>query len=132
MEMLSPFEATHRGFHQANQRLHQLNSASEARNAELRQRREHYRVLFNQASVMQENLRNLSNQILHVQEEERKRISLELHDEVGGALTGISMNLEFLKKNGTLKSPDLTRKLVDTQGLLHTTMEMMHRFAREL
>src|SRR6266481_5178557 len=27
MEILSPFEATHRGFHQANQRLHQLNDA---------------------------------------------------------------------------------------------------------
>ena len=31
-------------------------------------------------------LRHLSNRILHAQEEERKRISRELHDAVGGSL----------------------------------------------
>ena len=67
-----------------------------------------------------------------MQEEERKRISRELHDEVGQALTGISMNLESLKKNGARKSPTLTRKLADTQSLLQETMETVHRFAREL
>src|SRR5439155_10710644 len=78
MEMLSPFEATHRGFREANLRLRQLNVALERRNTELgamnrqlareaRQRRRtekalrqseaHYRELFQQASLMQENLR---------------------------------------------------------------------------
>jgi signal transduction histidine kinase len=132
MEMLSPFEATHRGFHQANQRLHQLNSALEARNAELRQSREHYRVLFNQASVMQENLRNLSNQILHVQEEERKRISRELHDEVGQALTAINTHLTMVQRNGATEAASLKKRLGDIQGLLAQTMETVHRFAREL
>jgi two-component system sensor histidine kinase DegS len=132
LEMLSPFEAAHRGFRQANLRLHQLNDVLEERNEELRRSREHYRVLFNQASVMQENLRSLSNQILHAQEEERKRISRELHDEVGQALTAVNTNLSLLQRNGALHGESLKKRICDAQGLLEQTMEAVHRFAREL
>jgi len=45
-------------------------------------------------------LRRLSNQLVRVQEEERKIISRELHDEVGQILTGLRMEL------GTLSSLD--------------------------
>ena len=45
-------------------------------------------------------LRRLSNQLVRVQEEERKAISRELHDEVGQILTGLRMEL------GTLSSLD--------------------------
>jgi len=132
LEMLSPFEAAHRGFRQANLRLHQLNDVLEHRNEELRRSREHYRVLFNQASVMQENLRSLSNQILHAQEEERKRISRELHDEVGQALTAVNTNLTLLQTNGAMHGESLKKRISNAQGLLQQTMETVHRFAREL
>jgi PAS domain S-box-containing protein len=64
----------------------------------LRESEEHYRILLNQACEMQETLRNLSKEVLRLQEEERKRISRELHDEIGQALTAIDMNLEMIKK----------------------------------
>ena len=126
--------------------MHLLNAELERRNveltqeiserkraeAELHQSREHYRTLFNEACVMQENLRNLSNQILHVQEEERKHISRELHDEVGQSLTAINTNLTMLQRNGTVDSALLKKKVADTQTLLAQTMETVHRFAREL
>src|SRR5207245_11564656 len=38
--------------------------------------------------------------MLQVQEEERKRISRELHDEVGTALTAVNMNLAVLQRDG--------------------------------
>jgi signal transduction histidine kinase len=153
LESLSPFEATHRGFRETNGRLQQAIAALEKHNLELsrmnrelemeinerkrtekalRESEEHFRELFEQARQMQESLRNLSNQVLHVQEEERKRISRELHDEVGQALTAISMNLQALKRNGASESPAMLRKLADTQSLLQGTMETVHRFAREL
>jgi PAS domain S-box-containing protein len=98
----------------------------------LRESEGHHRRLFNEARVMQENLRHLSNRILHIQEEERKRISRELHDEVGQALTAINVNLAVLKKAEATDRSHLKRKIADTQNLLEHTMEAVHRFAREL
>ncbi|MGI8960512.1 MAG: sensor histidine kinase, partial [Bryobacteraceae bacterium] len=43
-------------------------------------------------------LRRLSNQLVRVQEDERKTISRELHDEVGQILTGLRMELGSLSR----------------------------------
>jgi signal transduction histidine kinase len=152
LEALSPFEITHRGFREANAKLQQLITTLEKRNVQLagmnlelkneineRKRTEralrvserHYHQLFDQASLMQENLRNLSNQILHVQEEERKRISRELHDEVGQALTAVSVNLAVLGITPPA-SRLFKRKLADTQRVIEQTMETVHRSVHEL
>lgn len=75
---------------------------------------------------------NLSEQILHVQEEERKRISRELHDELGQSLMAISMNLEVLKRTAGTGNEALKTKFADIHHLVQQTMETVHRFAREL
>ena len=118
METLSPFEVTHRGFRKANIELHQVNEALQRRNAEL--------------AALSRDLRNLSKQVLHVQEEERKHISRELHDEVGQALTAINMNLGMLQRNGSVDAKLLKKKTAAMQNLLGQTMDTVHRFAREL
>lgn len=100
--------------------------------AALRQSEEHYRELFHQAYRMQENLRHLSNKILEVQEEERTRISRELHDEVGQALTAVTMNLAVLKKDIAPENQRSLQRIGDSQSLLVQTMEAVHEFAREL
>jgi signal transduction histidine kinase len=48
------------------------------------------------AEKAEQELRHLSNQLVRVQEEERKAISRELHDEVGQILTGLRMELGTL------------------------------------
>jgi signal transduction histidine kinase len=48
------------------------------------------------AEKAEQELRHLSNQLVRVQEEERKTISRELHDEVGQILTGLRMELGTL------------------------------------
>jgi signal transduction histidine kinase len=48
------------------------------------------------AETAESELRRLSNQLVRVQEEERKTISRELHDEVGQILTGLRMELGTL------------------------------------
>jgi PAS domain S-box-containing protein len=107
---------------------------TESKRAEeaLRRSEEHYRVLFNEAKAMQEKLRDLSSKILHAQEEERKRISRELHDEVGQALTAISVNLQLLKKKSARVGNGLDRNVTETQSLLEQTMHNVHRFSYEL
>jgi len=96
------------------------------------QSEEHYRRLFNEAQAMQENLRNLSHRILHVQEEERRRISRELHDEIGQSLTAVSVTLATLRNNGATTVESLSRKIASIQQLLEQAMGAIHRFAREL
>ena len=98
----------------------------------LRQSDEHHRRLFNEARVMQENLRSLSNQILHVQEEERKHISRELHDDLGQSLTAISVTLAALKVDGTGDESVMRQRLDRAQQILREASETVHRFAREL
>jgi signal transduction histidine kinase len=98
----------------------------------LRESKEHYYQLFQQAREMEENLRRLSSRILRAQEEERTRISRELHDEVGQTLTAINMNLTELRARLTNGDPGLLARLGDSQQLLESSMETVHRFAREL
>ncbi len=153
LEALSPFEATHRGFRDANFRLSRANEALELRNAQLaatnrkleaeiaRRKRAtralekselHHRELFLKASRMQEDLRRLSNEVLHVQEQERHRISRELHDQIGGDLAAIDMNLGMLRRDGEDAPRSFMQKLSGVHRLLAQTMDNVHRFAREL
>jgi signal transduction histidine kinase len=81
---------------------------------------------------MQEKLRVLSSKILHAQEEERKRISRELHDEVGQALTAISVNLQLLKQKAAKINNRLDGTVAETQSMLEQTMSNVHRFSYEL
>jgi signal transduction histidine kinase len=153
LESLSPFEATHRGFTETHLKLQQLIGILERRNraladinrslaGEIRQRQrtekalrkseEHYRALWAEARRMESDLRSLSNQILHAQEQERKRVSRELHDEVGQALTAVSVTLAALKNTYPNAPGGMGAKLADAQHLLQESMEAVHGFAREL
>ena len=139
LESLSPFEATHRGFRETNLKLYERNRELESEIKErkrvesaLRRSERHYHRLFNDAQFMQENLRELSNRILNTQEEERKRISRELHDEVGQSLTAVNVVLGTLRNCGIGNAEISDRKLGEVQSLLRDTMETVHGFARDL
>lgn len=96
------------------------------------QSEEHYRDLFHQAFQMQDNLRRMSDRVLKIQEHERARISRDLHDEVGQALTAINMNLAILRNALVGCSPEMEHRISDTQGLIENTMDTIHNFSREL
>lgn len=100
--------------------------------ASVAQSEEHYRDLFHQAFQMQDNLRRMSDRVLKIQEHERARISRDLHDEVGQALTAINMNLAILRNALVGCSPELEHRISDTQGLIENTMDTIHNFSREL
>lgn len=105
----------------------------ERRQAEeaLRESREHYIRLFKEARAMEENLRLLSSKVLSVQEEERKQISRELHDEIGQALTAVNVSLAMLRSHAA-GDEALSKKVNDTQRLIEQSMDMVNRFARDL
>jgi signal transduction histidine kinase len=94
--------------------------------------REEYQQLFVQSQVMQRKLRLLARQILSAQEEERKEISRELHDEVVQTLVGINVQLSALSRGASAGMHKLKAKIARTQRLVENSVNEVHRFAREL
>jgi signal transduction histidine kinase len=92
----------------------------------------HYSQLLKKSDSLQEQLRRLSRQILSAQEEERKRISRELHDVIAQTLTGINIRLAALKKNASITTKGLDRNIASTQRLVEKSVNIVHDFAREL
>jgi len=85
-----------------------------------------------EARHMQEQLRHLSHQLLLTQEEERKRISRELHDEIVQTLVGINVHLASLTVKKTVNLKELRTRISRTQRLVEKSVQIVHRFAREL
>jgi len=74
--------------------------------ASLKQSEQQQTRLLEQSRSMQEQLRHLSRQVLQAQEDERKRISRELHDVIAQTLTGINVRLATLKQGAGGKDFD--------------------------
>ncbi len=98
----------------------------------LRNKERHYKEVLKGSKRLQEQLRRLSRQVLSAQEEERKEISRELHDIVAQTLTGINVRLAALKHAASLDTRDLDQNIVRTQRLIEDSVNIVHRFAREL
>ena len=153
VESLTRIEKTHRAAMEANlqltqlnQTLHQRSQALAAKNRELKQEITERRaaekalkqseknngLLLKQSQHMQEQLKHLSHQILSAQEEERRRISHELHDEVAQVMTGINLHLTTLKKEAAATTEDLQNTIARTQCLVEKSVDVVHRFAGQL
>jgi signal transduction histidine kinase len=66
------------------------------------------------------------------QEDERKRISRELHDVIAQTLTGINVQLTALAKGAAINPKDLVRNIARTQQAVEKAVDIVHEFAREL
>ena len=86
------------------------------------------------AEVLQqsERLRELSNRLLKMQDDERRHIARELHDSAGQLIAGLSMNLADISRQAK-QDPSLTKVLEDTQNLvqqlnkeIRTTSYLLH------
>jgi signal transduction histidine kinase len=98
----------------------------------LRKTERHLRKLLLNAREMQRKLRHMSHQILIAQEEERKAISRELHDEIVQTLTGINVQLATLKIEAGMNGKDVEKNISNTQKLVEKSVQIVHRFARDL
>jgi signal transduction histidine kinase len=89
------------------------------------------RELLEESLAMQEELRLMSHRLLFVQEEERKRVSRELHDVIAQTLAGINIRLAALKVQ-TADPAKLKRNITATQRLVMKSFQTVSRFARDL
>ena len=152
IEALSPFELAQRGIRRARERLEALNvelaqenealvqnkaelekeiALREQTEVALREGKERYFRLFREAQTMEENLHDLSVQVLSAQENDRRRISRELHAEIVQALAAVNVTIALLKKQAG-PNPALQHNVAQAEQLVAHSMETVHDFAREL
>jgi signal transduction histidine kinase len=109
----------------------ELNKRRTAETA-LKKSEKHHILLLTQSRRMQEHLRHLTRKILTAQEDERREISRELHDEIAQTLTGINVRLANLKREAVVNTKGLKGKIAGTQRLVQKSVKIVHRFARQL
>jgi len=152
-EAITPIEQTHRCAREANVRLNQVVKDLNERTLELAESVEELKQEIDQRQAveaclrdsqqttskllansrqMQEELRDLSRELLTAQEEKRRKIGRELHDVIAQTLTSINVRLAVLKVEPKASTQELHEKIAVTQRLVEQSVEIVHRFARDL
>ncbi len=88
--------------------------------------------LFAQLRSGRERLRQLARQVVIAQEVERRRISHELHDEAGQALTALKINLDMIRASFPPDQAEVQQKLAEAVDTTDQTMEQIRRLAHGL
>lgn len=151
-EVISPITETHRAGRQSKVELLRLNGTLNRRTLELaatnrqlqggivrrkkveaalKKSGEHYARLLKDSLQLQEGLRQLTHQVLTAQEDERKKISRELQDEIGQTLLGINVRLISLKQEARINTKGLKNQIATTRRLVATSAQSVRRAARE-
>ena len=151
-EVITPIVETHRAARQSKNQLHRLNETLSRRTMELaatnrqlqrgiirrkgveaalKKSGEYYTRLLNESLQLQEGLRQLTHQVLAAQEDERKKFSHELQDEIAQALLGINVRLLSLKEEARVNTKGLKNEIASAQLLVVESARSVRRVARE-
>jgi signal transduction histidine kinase len=87
-----------------------------------------YRTLMEQ----RENLRLLAERVMTAQEEERRRISRELHDDLGQALTSLMLDIRNLQESLPASQPDLPERLQALHRQAHEISVKVRELAQDM
>ena len=77
-------------------------------------------------------LRDLSNKLQSIREEDKKRISREIHDELGQTLTAIKLDLTWLEKRVDVSEPHVRDKVKSIYLHIEDSLETVRRVSTEL
>ena len=152
-EAVTPIEKTHRAALKANVRLSQLNKtlgrgtvdlavSNRSLKQEIARRKtvekalkksgEHSKELLEESRRLQKHLQHLARRTMAAQENERKKVSHDLQDEIAQTLLGINVRLVSLKTAAKGNTANLTKKIASTQRLVEESVQSINRFADEL
>jgi signal transduction histidine kinase len=151
-EAITPILETHRVARQSKIDLNRLNATLSQRTLELaatnrqlqqgvvrrksveaalKKSGKHYARLLKESLHLQAGLRQLTHQVLASQEEERKKISHELQDEIAQTLLGINVRLLSLKQESRNNTKGLKNEIASTQRLVVKSVRSVRRVARQ-
>jgi signal transduction histidine kinase len=152
VEALAPIEKTHRAARKTEAHAHQLDrtlrqrtvesSASarhlkqgiarrQAAEAALQKSGQQRNRLLAESRRLREHLQHLTHEILSGQEDERRKISRQLHDEIAQTLLGINIRLLTLKNTAKANTSSLKKEIAGTQRLVRRSLRTVHQFAEE-
>ncbi len=80
----------------------------------------------------EEAIQKLAKRVVFAQEEERHRLSRELHDEAGQALTALKLSLELIQAELPLDAEVLRQNLAEAVALTESTKERIRLLAQGL
>ncbi|MBY0556706.1 MAG: CHASE3 domain-containing protein [Burkholderiaceae bacterium] len=112
------YQLVRRSFANRAQVEHALQSANETLETQVQQRTEQLSVL--------------SRHLISISEEEKIRLSRELHDEMGANLTSISMDIAAVTQQLQQREPELVAQLKRARATLMETVEMKRRIVENL
>ena len=87
-------------------------------------------VLFEQLETEREHLQTLSRTLVDVQENERRAVARELHDEAGQTLTSLKIGLRLLEQ--TCSDPQLRARAAELRRVAEDAQGGLHRLASNL
>ncbi len=77
-------------------------------------------------------LLQLTRHLEDIREEERKRIALDLHDDLGQRLTALNMGIAWLSKNIPATNDAVNEKITDLKDMVHDTSSMVQKISSGL
>jgi len=114
----------------ANRHLRQGISQRKAAEHALKMSGQHYAKLVEEARDLEKHLQDLACQILSAQENERKKISHDLRDELAQVLLGLNVRLLTLKRGVTARNEHMTKEIANIQQLVKESVKTVDGFAR--
>jgi PAS domain S-box-containing protein len=104
--------------------------------AELRRHRDHLAELVaertREVQAAHDRIQQLAQQVITAQEEERRRVARELHDETGQVLIGIKLNLQVLARKIPPELPELRAEADHLRQRVNEATERLHALSRGL
>ena len=151
-EAITPIEETHRAAQEGRLELEKLNESldqsalqlacstrelragiTERKTAEaaLKSSELAFDQLLKESRLVEAHLKQMTHKILSAHEDERKRMSLQLQDEIAQTLLGIHVRLLALKKEAAANHDGLTEEIATTQRLVEDSVNTINRLTRE-